>query len=604
MSTLTRFSTLTEMFAQMTERFSADGKILLWYKSDGAYRPIRYPEMKVCVEECAAGLIAKGVSRGDRVAIVSENRPEWMIVDFALMHLGAVTVPIFPALTAAQMEYILRHAGVRAVVASQKLQVDKILSVRPSLPNLGFIAHFSAETPPDQTLVSLASLRADGRALLASRPALIAGEGARVKPDDLLTIIYTSGTTGTPKGVMLTHRNLVSNMVASADSIDFSDRDTILSFLPLSHSYERMAGYYTAMSCGVTIAYAEGIETVMENLPEIRPTVVTTVPRLFERMYQRIMKQADAGPAWRRYLLHTAIDAGKAYNRERRNGGVTALTAGRRMLADLFVFRKLRKRLGGRIRFFVSGGAALSPELGEFFEAAGILIIEGYGMTEASPVISFNRLDRYRFGTVGKPIPGVEVKIAGDGEILVKGPNVMRGYWNDEPATREMIDAQGWLHTGDVGSMDGEGFLTITDRKKHLFVSSGGKNIAPQHIESMFLRSPLVEQFVLFGDGRMYLTGLVVPNFDSLRDLGRALGLGESSVAELVRHREVYNHYEEHFQDLQKDLARYERVRRFVLLDHALTVEGDELTPSQKVRRRVVEERYRPLIEKMYEQGQ
>jgi long-chain acyl-CoA synthetase len=601
MSTLTKFSTLTEMFSQITARYEANGRTLLWHKSGGAYRSISYADMKQRVEECACGFSRYGIGRGDRVALISENRPEWMIVDFALMYLGAITVPLYPALTASQTEYILRDAAVRAVVVSQKAQIDKILLIRHALPTLGNVFHFTDERVEEAGVFPFSLLMTDGGRHRADHPGFAAAEGARAVPDDILTLIYTSGTTGTPKGVILTHRNLVSNMIASADSIDFSDRDIVLSFLPLCHSYERMAGYYTAMACGVTIAYAEGIETVLENLLEIRPTVVTTVPRLFERIYQRLMKQVNAGPAWRRLMLDKAIAVGKQYHRERKNRRVTPLTRIAHALADRAVFRSVRARFGGRIRFFVSGGAALSAELGEFFEAAGILIIEGYGMTETSPVISFNRLEQYRFGTVGTAIPGVAIRIAGDGEILVRGPNVMKGYWNDEAATRAMIDQEGWLSTGDIGNLSEDGFLTITDRKKHLFVSSGGKNIAPQQIEKIFLQSPLIEQFVLIGDGKMYLTGIVVPNFESLRDLARSLGLGAKPVAELVRDDSIYRRYEEVFRDLQKDLARYERVRKFVLLDHPLSIENGELTPSQKIRRRVVEERYRHLIEKMYE---
>lgn len=601
MSTLTKFSTLIEMFAQITGRYASNGRVLLWYKSGGKYQPISYAEMKASVEECACGFAVRGIRRGDRVALISENRPEWVMVDFALMHIGAITVPLYPALTAAQIAYILRDAAVRAVVVSQNAHVDKILSVQHTLPALEIIIHFTGEEFDHPKTSPFSSLMAEGKRYRAAHPVFVATEGSEAMPDDILTLIYTSGTTGTPKGVMLTHRNLVSNMIDSADSIDFSDRDTILSFLPLSHSYERMAGYYTAMACGVTIAYAEGIETVPENLLEVRPTVVMTVPRLFERIYQRLMKQVNAGSVWRRKMLDVAVDVGKKYHRDRKNGRISFLTRIYYVLADRAVFRRVRERFGGRIRFFVSGGAALSVELAEFFEAAGVLIIEGYGMTETSPVISFNRLGQHRFGTVGKAIPGVEVRVADDGEILVRGPNVMKGYWNDETATRDIIDQEGWLHTGDIGVLSEDGYLSITDRKKHLFVSSGGKNIAPQQIENIFLQSSLIDQFVLIGDGKMYLTGIVVPNFDSLRELARSLGLGTKPVTELVKEEKIYRHYELMFRTLQKNLARYEQVRKFVLLDHPLSVENDELTPSQKVRRRVVEERYRHLIEKMYE---
>ena len=435
----------------------------------------------------------------------------------------------------------------------------------------------------------------------ADHPEHVEREAAAVRPDDLLTLIYTSGTTGNPKGVMLTHANLVSNIKSSADCIPFNHDDLILSFLPLCHSYERMAGYYTAMACGVTIAYAESIETVQDNLAEVRPTVVTTVPRLFERMHNRMMKQVAAAPPVRRRIFEWAVEVGRRSVRERAAGGVSLATALFHRLAQWLVFDKIRARTGGRIRFFVSGGAALPRELGEFFEAVGIRILEGYGMTESSPVISVNRLDAHRFGTVGFPIPGVEVRIAPDGEILAKGPNVMKGYWNNPEATREVIDGEGWLHTGDIGLVDADGYLRITDRKKHLIVTSGGKNIAPQPIESLFLESRYIDQIVLVGDGRMYLSALIVPDFEFLREFARTRGLPESPLAELLRAAPVLALYDGEIARLQKDLANYERVRKFALLESPLTVEGGETTMIGKVKRKVVEEKFRDRIEKMYE---
>src|SRR5207302_6910295 len=314
-------------------------------------------------------------------------------------------------------------------------------------------------------------------------------------PDDLLTLIYTSGTTGDPKGVMLTHRNMAENIKASAVCIPLTHEDRVLSFLPLSHSYERMAGYYTAMACGATIAYAESVETLRDNFFEVRPTVVMMVPRAFERFYNRLIRYKAQQPKLRQSIFHWGIRVGSAYAEERKSGKLSPNLKIKRELADRLVFRKIRARLGGRIRFLTSGGAPLGRELAEFFEAIGIPIIEGYGMTETSPVISFNRVDEFEFGTVGKPIPGVEVKIAPDGEVLARGPNIMKGYWNDPVSTAQVIDTEGWLHTGDIGSFNERGFLVITDRKKHLFVTSGGKNIAPQAIESLFLQSDLIDQF-------------------------------------------------------------------------------------------------------------
>ncbi|MEX0602052.1 MAG: long-chain fatty acid--CoA ligase, partial [Bacteroidota bacterium] len=382
------------------------------------------------------------------------------------------------------------------------------------------------------------------------------------KPGDLLTIIYTSGTTGNPKGVMLTHRNLVSNIIASGEVIPIGEDDTLLSFLPLCHSFERMAGYYTAMACGATVAYAESIESVRDNLLEVHPTIVTTVPRLFERIHGRILKQVDSSPRVRRNIFHWAVGVGREYAKAAKAHSISRGLELKHRLASKLVFSKLQARTGGRIRFFVSGGAALPKSLGEFFEAVGIRIIEGYGLTETSPVLSANRLDDYKFGTVGKPIPGVEIKIAGDGEILAKGPNIMKGYYNNPSATAEVIDAGGWFHTGDIGMFDPEGHLMITDRKKHLFVSSGGKNIAPQPIENLFLQSKYIDQFVLLGDGRMFLTALVVPEFEILKDWASVNKISWSSDDELVRRREVKQLLQTEIDLLQKDLPSFEKVRR------------------------------------------
>jgi long-chain acyl-CoA synthetase len=400
---------------------------------------------------------------------------------------------------------------------------------------------------------------------------------------------------------MLTHQNMVSNVLASASVIPFGPSDVFLSFLPLCHSFERMAGYYTAMSLGATIAYAESIDTVRDNLMEVHPTIVTTVPRLFERIHSRLMKQIDSSPPPRQKIFHWAVAVGREYARARRREKLTTALRLKHALADRLVYAKLRERTGGRIRFFVSGGAALPRELGEFFEAVGIRIIEGYGLTETSPVLTVNRLDDYRFGTVGKAIPGVEIKIADDGEILAKGPNIMRGYYNNPKATAEVIDKEGWFHTGDIGMFDAEGHLMITDRKKHLFVSSGGKNIAPQPIENLFLQSKYIDQFVLIGDGRMFCAALIVPEFDILREYTTARGMAETAEADLIANIDVRQLFQDEIDRLQKDLPHYERVRRFELLPAPLTVESGEVTPTLKVKRKVVEQQYSHLIERMYE---
>jgi long-chain acyl-CoA synthetase len=602
MAVAVEFSTIPEMFHKITEKYGSSGRSVLMHKVEGAYRGIGYNELRERVELFACGLASLGIRKGDRVGIISENRPEWIITDLAAVTLGAVDVPLYPTMTAKQIEYIFNDAGVKVAVVSNQFQLNKVLRVLDQLPGLEQVILMAdkAETPDSKTM-SFAAALALGAEFRKENPGHLAAALTTIAPDDLLTLIYTSGTTGNPKGVMLTHANLCSNVIAAAAVIPILDSDTLLSFLPLCHSFERMAGYYTAMSTGAAIAFAESVETVRDNMLEVRPTVVTTVPRLFERIYSRILKQVDGGPPVRQKIFHWAVGVGREYAAARRSGSVPFGLAARHAVADRLVYGKLRARTGGRMRFFVSGGAALAREFGEFFEAVGLTIIEGYGLTESSPVISCNRIENYRFGAVGQPIPGVDIRIAHDGEILARGPNIMRGYWNNPEATAEAVDKEGWLHTGDIGLLDAEGFLRITDRKKHLFVSSGGKNIAPQPIENLFLSNKYIEQFMLIGDRRMFLTALIVPDFDALKEFADSNRLPYNDNNELTRLPQINTLIEQEINQIQKDLANYERVRKFTLLEKQFTIEDGELTPSQKIRRRVVEQKYARLIDSMYD---
>ncbi len=602
MAVAVAFSTIPEMFQRLTEKFSQDSRPVLMFKSEGTYKGISYVDLRTKVELFAFGLAALGVKRGDRVAIISENRPEWVISDQAIVALGAVDVPLYPTMTAKQFEYVFNDAGVKVAIVSNQFQLNKVMRIYPDVKSLEKVILMAEKGPiPEPDTLSFSAVTEMGEKARQEDPDLLKTCLRMVKPEDLLTLIYTSGTTGNPKGVMLTHNNLVTNVISSAIVIEFGPSDTLLSFLPLSHSFERMAGYYTALACGATIAYAESVETVRDNMLEVRPTIVTTVPRLFERIYSRIMKQVDAGPPLRRKIFQWAVTVGHAHAQAAKTGSVTMALRTQRALADRLVFGKIRTRTGGRMRFFVSGGAALGREFGEFFEAVGLKIIEGYGLTESSPVISVNRLNNYKFGAVGHPIPGVEVRTAHDDEILARGPNIMKGYWNNEEATKQAIDAEGWLHTGDIGIIDAEGFIHITDRKKHLFVSSGGKNIAPQPIENLFLSNKYIEQFMLIGDRRMFLTALIVPDFDALKEYADARNIEYGSTADLVKVPEVNDLIDKEIAKIQRDLANYERVRRFTLLEKQFSIEEGELTPTQKVRRKIIEERYSNLIDSMYE---
>jgi len=600
MATVVSFSTVSEMFEKIAAKYADEQRPMLMYKVEKQYRGISYKEYARNVELFAVGLASLGVNKSDRCAIIAENRPEWIVADMAMVCLGVVNVPIYPTLTPKQIEFIFNDAGVKVAIVSNTFQLNKILKIKNDVKTLEHIIVMNENDATEGTQ-TYTKMYARGGEFERAHPEFFRESIKRPKPEDLLTIIYTSGTTGNPKGVMLTHSNMSSNVQESARAIPFGPEDVFLSFLPLCHSFERMAGYYTAMSCGVMIAYAESVETVRDNLLEIRPTIVTTVPRLFERIHSRILKNVESAPPVRQKIFHWAVGVGKEYAKAKRRKNISPVLKLKHAVASKLVFSKLQERTGGRIRFFVSGGAALPKMLGEFFEAVGIQIIEGYGLTETSPVLTVNRLDDYKFGTVGRPIANVEIKIADDGEILARGPNIMKGYFNNSAATAEVIDKDGWFHTGDVGMFDPEGHLMITDRKKHLFVSSGGKNIAPQPIENHFLESKFIDQFVLIGDGRMFLTALIVPEFEMLKEWARAQRIESASEAELVAHVEVRKMFQQEIDAIQKDLPNYERVRRFELLPQTLTVENGEITPTMKVKRKVVEQKFAHLIEKMYE---
>jgi long-chain acyl-CoA synthetase len=431
---------------------------------------------------------------------------------------------------------------------------------------------------------------------------------ATVRPDDLATLIYTSGTTGNPKGVMLTHGNFAANISGASRRLPIGPDDLILSYLPLCHSFERTAGYYTCFACGASIAFAESLETVSANLLEVRPTIMTSVPRGFERIKGRVETKAKAEPESKRKLIEWALGIGvERFRRQSEGKRVGAALTAKYAVADRLVFTKIRQATGGRIRFFVSGGAALSRDVGEFFFGIGMRIIEGYGMTESSPVISANPLDKPKLGTVGIPLDNVEVRIADDGEILTRGPHVMKGYYRDPGSTAEAIDEEGWLHTGDIGTFDSDGYLRITDRKKHIIVSAGGKNIAPGPIEDLLSRSRLVDQVMLIGENRQFMSALIVPDFEAAREILTQAGETIGDVGSLETRRMMVDGVtltmaiENDLKDLQRDLSAFERVRRFKLLAEPFTVENGLMTPTLKVKRKAVIELYGDAIEKMYE---
>lgn len=567
-------------------------KAALGRKVGERWETITYAEFWERVEHFAAGLTSLGVGRGSRVALVSKNRPEWPVADLAIQSLGAATVPVYPTLGVTQISYILADSGADVVIVEDEGLLEQVSEARAELPELKH--SIVMESAGGGSAWSFRDVEEAG----ARSPLAAWREGLRsVGREDMATVIYTSGTMGLPKGVVLTHGNFLANLEGILGALPVSHEDTFLSFLPLSHSFERTGGQYMPLLVGATIYYAESVEKVPENLREVKPTIVLSVPRLYEKMYERAQGRVAAGPAFRRKLFERAIATGRErYALEKAGRPVGWKIEARLALYDRLVFRKVREAVGGRLRYFVSGGARLEEKIGEFFYAAGVPIVEGYGLTETSPVISCNRLGSLRFGTVGRPLHNVEVKISDEGEVLTRGPHVMRKYWNNEEDTEEAFTEDGWYRTGDIGEIDGEGYLRITDRIKNLIVLSTGKNVAPQPIETALVAAPHVSQAILFGDGKQYVSALIVPNYDAVRN---ALGT-DAPDEKLARDERCRRLVEGDVNAAAQAFAPYERPKRISLLPRELTHEAGELTPTLKVKLRVVRERYADRVEELY----
>ncbi len=596
--------TIAQLFYAAAERNLPDA---LATRRNGVYVPLSHAEVVAQVERLALAMAARGLQAGDRVAIMSENRPEWAIADFACAIQGLPDVTIYATLNAPQAAFILRDSQSRWVLCSDRTQLDKVLAHWDELPSLEVAVLMDGDLPEGtgHALLPWATLQAEGGALEARRPEVRAW-GNRRTASDILTLIYTSGTTGDPKGAMLTHGNLVSNVLAAEATVDFIDQERALSFLPLTHIFERMAGLFLWFHIGAAIYYAESVNTVAADLLEVRPTVMASVPRIYEKIYARIYDTVASGSFIKRLIFHWAMQAGRRAlpyllrDQEPPSWKGLWYRAARRI-----VFEKIRLRTGGRLKVAVSGGAPLNGKIMEFFWIVGIPILEGYGLTETSPIITVNRFGEVVPGCVGRPIyeewnGRPFVKIAEDGEILCQGPNIMVGYWNNEKATREAIDPDGYFHTGDIGHLDEQSRLYITDRKKELIVTSGGKKVAPQPIENLLKGDKYVSQAVLIGDQRNYITALLVPNFDSLARWAGYKKLSYASHAELIRNPLVIAKLRSRVERVNAQLSNYERIRRTALLDHEMTLEGGELTPSLKVKRRVVNQMYATQIEAMY----
>lgn len=572
------------------------------YKHNGEWVSLSSDEMLARIKHIAGGLYAIGVRHGDRVALLADSRVEWTLTDGGCLFAGAVDVPIYPTLTPLQVCYILKDSGASVLFLANREKFAELKETLRECVQLKQIVFFDAEGVTDADGLTLAQLEEMGHELEQRDPEFADRLVAETTPDDLATLIYTSGTTGEPKGVMLTHGNLVSNLIDSSGHLEIGEQDSVLSVLPLSHVFERQA-MYMYLHHGMSVYFAESLQTVGANLREVRPTILVGVPRLFEKIYQRIQEHAAEAGKFAETMLAWSVSVAREYAQHFNNHTpLPATLKVQHALASKLIFSKWRDVFGGRIRLLLSGGAALAEDLASIYIGAGIPIIQGYGLTETSPVISASTFEEYRVGTVGKAIPHVEIRLADDGEIEVRGPNVMRGYYNKPEETRAAFTEDGWFKTGDIGKIDAEGYLRITDRKKELFKTSGGKYIAPAPIEQAIKGSRFVNQVVLVGSERKFPAALIVPVWEQLESYCKLKGIEVTSHAEMCVHPRIIDLLERQIDALTPNLARYEKVKKVALLEKEFTIEGGELTPTLKIKRRVIDEKYKDVIEKLYEE--
>jgi len=557
-----------------------------WHRKHGKYLPITYMELATRVRRLASGLIREGVQPGDRIAILMENRPEWAVVDYAILSIGAVSVPLYCTYRPQDIAYVVNDAEIHMAFVSGGNLLDHLLQARDNAPGLSRIIALHAQE--DTGLATMEQLE-EGEVLEDE----LQQRMNSMDRTTLATIVYTSGTTANPKGVMLSHGNLLANLDAIPDIIEFQRDEMLLSFLPLAHALERMAGHFLPYSFGISVAFAERPDTVAKNLGEACPTLMITVPRMLEVVRSRILAQVNKQPRIHQRLFGLYLDIAQRPQRSLLQRWLYRWLDGR-------IGHKIRQRFGGRLRLLISGGAPLSQETAAFFHAIGIPVIEGYGLTESAPLLTVNPIDAPRLGSVGRAIANVELRLAEDGEILARGPNIMQGYWHKPQATRATIDDQGWLHTGDIGRLDSDGYLYITDRKKDLIVNSGGENIAPQRIESRLTDDALIDQVVVYGDRKPYLVALVVPNEEALRAWARQQGLPETDWSALCASDVARKHVQTRINALLADFNPYEQIRRIFLLAQPLTIDNGMLTPTLKIKRRKVHAAFAERFEALY----
>ncbi len=566
----------------------------LRHKRQGKYQEISWTRLDELIRLFARGLVALGVERGQRVAIMAPNGPDWVCADVGAMACGAVSVPAYHTTGISAIRHIVEDSQCQVLFLHSPLMADQIQAHRHSMPHLQHLILLEGQSNTPGIL--------DRSAFLARAkeidPAVIEERLGAGKTEDLASLVYTSGTTGLPKGVMLSHGNFLSNIRACVERFKLDEQDECLSFLPLSHVFERMAGYYLMLYCGTVIAYAESFDTIPANLAEIRPTVAISVPRLYEKMYARVMERVLSGPWLRKQIFFGTLKICRSViGQELAGQRPQPLLKGLANLAQKTVFSKLKEHLGGRLRFFVSGGAPLAKEIAEFFLAAGIPIYEGYGLTETAPVIAANYPGHLRPGTVGPTISGTKVRLAEDGEILVQGPGVFKGYWNRPEETAEAF-IDGWLKTGDIGELDPDGYLSITDRKKDLIVTAGGENISPQLLENQLKSDKFIANAMVYGDRKPYLTALLIPNLENLEKHARSLKVDFLDACDLVNHPASLELIRDRLNQLQSNLPPFQRIKRFTLLSADFS--RSEITPTLKLKRKLITQHFKQVLEGMY----
>lgn len=595
------FQSLPHMLFETIKRMPE--KAALRIERQGFISTYSYHQFGGMIRNLAHGMASLGIKKGDKIAILSANRPEWTVADFAVFSLHAVSVPIYQTLPANQIEYILNDAEVSAIFVEDKDQYAKIKQIREQIPGLKIVISFDPIAAEEEGVHLLRRVISSGEKHRKKDRDFFLRNLESIETDEVCTIVYTSGTTGEPKGVMLTHRGFLHDIVNAEAVFGILESDVFLSFLPLSHLYERLAGHWCPMYRGATIYYARGIDKVIEDIEKAKPTVMVSVPRLYEKIATSVIEKVETSSALKRKLFYWALDTGKIYHQHKYENNLNAAIEQKYKWAEKIVFGKIKQKLGGRFRFPISGGAPLSVETLKFFESIGLQIVEGYGMTETHLIISLTPPGKTKYGSCGKPIDGVNVKISEDGEVLVEGVTVMEGYYKKPELTGEVIDGDGWLHTGDIGYLDEDGYLFLTDRKKNIIITAGGKNVAPAPVENTVKTSKYIDDVCIIGDGKKFISALVVVNLENVQQFAKSKGIKIDTLQDASADKEINELIWKEVQNLQEDFAQYEKIKKIAILPQALSLEKEEITPSLKIKRNVVEKNYSKLIDSIYSEN-